>query len=79
MNNKNLYENKFDFEKDILAILKKYGFKIDNITSFIIKGKIDHLPEIELIYCKQFLTLYHKIERFINYTILKIKMIINNV
>ena len=81
-----LLENKYEFEKDILEVLKKYGFATRSVTRMKVDCKVDCLPEISLTYLKQDYCLRSIIQRFIfkiknklRYFAIKTKYLFKNV
>lgn len=72
---KNITDNQYDFEKDILYVLKKWGFKTDRITKLDIKLKLEKIPVVKIVYGKQYRSLIFKFEIFINRLKRKLKII----
>ena len=42
--------NETEFEKDILDVLKKHGYKTDGIKNLCLKCSVDNIPEVEIGY-----------------------------
>jgi len=71
---KNILEDKIQFEKDIIKVLKKYNLTTNNIGYLKIECNANSLPIITLIYNKQIHTLWYRIQRLFNYYILRIRI-----
>lgn len=61
---KSIIFDKDDFEKDLLEVLKRYGFKTDLVTKLEIKCKLEKNPEIKIVYGKQYRSLKTRIKKF---------------
>jgi len=63
---KSILLNKDDFEKDLLKVLKKYGFKTELVTKLQIKCQLEELPIVKIVYGKQYRCLKSRIKKFFN-------------
>ena len=67
-----LYEGKIKFEKDLLRVLKTYGFKISEVQRIKIDCKVDEFPCVSLDYGRNRYGL-KKLKRWFRYLIYKLK------